>query len=236
VRRLPTMANEGALHSMRCHTWVIYTTARYGVHPPPPPGRPHRRQSVCHPPPPLRALHAVPTLGEAAKAGDLMGVTARLDAGDDANECIGDYHATPLHFAGRWGHQDVAVALIERGADIDATDKSNATPLHRAAENGHAELAVALIERGADIHAKNKDDDSPLHRAALWGHLEVALALIESGAHIDATGDDWNTPLHHAARNGQAEVAVALMERGANTEARNGVSAVTATDCDACCP
>mmetsp|Transcript_32395 Transcript_32395/g.97587 ORF Transcript_32395/g.97587 Transcript_32395/m.97587 type:complete len:88 (-) Transcript_32395:476-739(-) len=81
-----------------------------------------------------------------------------------------------------------------------------------------------------------QDLKSPLHRAALWGHLEVALALIESGAHIDATGDDWNTPLHHAARNGQAEVAVALMERGANTEARNGVSAVTATDCDACCP
>ena len=42
------------------------------------------------------------------------------------------------------------MALIERGADIDARDDDQRTPLHVACDNGHTEVAMALMERGAD--------------------------------------------------------------------------------------
>ena len=51
----------------------------------------------------------------------------------------------------------MAMALIERGADIDARDRYQMTPLHHACINGcSAEVAMALVERGANIDVRNK--------------------------------------------------------------------------------
>jgi ankyrin repeat protein len=42
-----------------------------------------------------------------------------------------------------------AVALIDEGVDINATDSDGYTPLLCACEKGHAEVAMALLEKGA---------------------------------------------------------------------------------------
>ena len=110
----------------------------------------------------------------AARNGDLAGVQAELDKGVDVDEDDGSSPAmTPLHWAARVGHKEVAELLIATGADVNAIDQLgrtgwaawHVTPLHEAAYHGHKEIAELLITAGADVNAKDEDGDTPLDNA-----------------------------------------------------------------------
>jgi len=56
-----------------------------------------------------------------------------------------DHRATPLHWAAFRGHDDVAMFLVERGADRSLRDSSfSGTPSDWAAHEGHTALAARL--------------------------------------------------------------------------------------------
>ena len=40
---------------------------------------------------------------------------------------------TPLHLACRYGHYNIALALLVKGAEVDSRDNERNTPLHKAA-------------------------------------------------------------------------------------------------------
>lgn len=69
---------------------------------------------------------------------------------------------TPLHEACSHGWHDVALRLIQSGANMNARGLDNDTPLHDAASNGHVKVAKLLVERGADITAKNSKGKTPI--------------------------------------------------------------------------
>ena len=108
---------------------------------------------------------------DAARNGDLAGVQAELDKGVDVN-AKDDVGKTPLTYAARFGHKEVAELLLAKGADASAkTDDNGTTPLHHAALNGHKEIAAMLIAKGADVNAKLAvDGGTPLYQAA-WGGM-----------------------------------------------------------------
>ena len=105
----------------------------------------------------------------AARAGDLETVQLLLEAGADPEARAID-GSTPLLVASRstdalagidWriipyasGHEETALYLIERGADVAAADRLGRTALHAAVETNRPRLAGALIEAGADIDAR----------------------------------------------------------------------------------
>ena len=63
---------------------------------------------------------------------------------------------TPLHWAASGGKTKTAIALIDRGADIEAKDVAGRTPLHLvAARMGATKTVIALIDKGADINPKD---------------------------------------------------------------------------------
>jgi ankyrin repeat protein len=69
-----------------------------------------------------------------------------------------------LLFATRQGYTDVALALIDGGADINqpnAGDKT--TPLLMSIINGHFDLSMKLIERGANVNAPAFNGVAPLY-------------------------------------------------------------------------
>ncbi len=71
---------------------------------------------------------------------------------------------TPLLYAVREGHTDVALALLDGGAKIDQPSASDGTtPLLMAAINGRFDLAMELLGRGADPKITNRLGDSPLY-------------------------------------------------------------------------
>lgn len=59
-------------------------------------------------------------------------VQALVQAGADVNACTGVTRATPLHMAARRGFVEIARALLDCGAAIDARDSKGVTPLQRA--------------------------------------------------------------------------------------------------------
>lgn len=61
---------------------------------------------------------------------------------------------TPLYMAVTFQNDDVALLLIEKGADVNVTDVVGASVLHRAVSNCDSTKVVqALVDAGADVHA-----------------------------------------------------------------------------------
>jgi len=76
----------------------------------------------------------------------LIRAGAQVDARSDAKQC------TALHMAARRGNTEVAEALLDCGADLNARDKAGDTPLQRAKNCRKAGVAALLVSRGADVH------------------------------------------------------------------------------------
>ncbi len=140
---------------------------------------------------------------------------------------------TPLHSAARYGHADVAAALINAGADMtiknihgcafaagaagpasaaaSAAISRRNTPLHRAAYYVNAAATAAtLINAGADVTIKNAKGCAFCGSAAGWVSADATAAVARR-----------ETPLHLAAESRNADVAAALIGAGADVTVKN---------------
>ena len=122
------------------------------------------------------------------------------------------------------GDASSVALLLDRGADIEASNDIGWTPLHlAAAHNAEPAVAALLLDRGADIEARDNDGWMPLHMAAA-NNAEPAVAalLIDRGADIEARTEIGFTPLHWAAAlNAEPAVAALLLDRGADIQTRD---------------
>ena len=71
---------------------------------------------------------------------------------------------------------EVAKALVDKGADVNAADNAGMTPLHYAAQRGSDRIVEFLAGKGARFDAKNKQGRTPAdlargRTAALIGKL-----------------------------------------------------------------
>ncbi|UMO89306.1 ankyrin repeat domain-containing protein [Pectobacterium sp. PL64] len=55
---------------------------------------------------------------------------------------------TPLHLAGMIGNKEVAIFLLEKGADVNAVNDSGYSPLVVTIANGNQDIADILIKNG----------------------------------------------------------------------------------------
>lgn len=83
-----------------------------------------------------------------AKGGAAV-VRALVQHGADVNACGGVKRCTPLHMAARRGNTEIAEALLECGADIEARDSRGDTPLQRALNCRKPAVANLLLAKGA---------------------------------------------------------------------------------------
>jgi len=84
---------------------------------------------------------------------------------------------TPLALAAMGGDGEIVAALLDAGADPDATNRDGSTALHAAAFMGQADVIRLLLDRGADPAAKNSGGKLP--QDALWAPAEIAAAVGE---------------------------------------------------------
>lgn len=124
--------------------------------------------------------------------------------------------------AAKWGQEEMARRLLERGADIHRPKKSGETALSAAIKGGQLAMVKLLIEKGADIEARDSLGRTSLFLVAEGGggHEEIAKFLLEKGMDVNARDNTGSTALYWAAFYGDEAIARLLLENGADIEAR----------------
>jgi len=102
-----------------------------------------------------------------SRAGDV--VRTLVESGAHVNACGGVKRCTALHMAARRGNVEVAGALLDCGADIEAQDSLGETPLRRSVNCDKTQVAALLLKRGADVHSKGSKGLTPLSAARSGG-------------------------------------------------------------------
>lgn len=117
-------------------------------------------------------LYSVGNECRAQGGGDVVRILVRAGAKVDA--CGGVKRCTALHMAARRGNLEVARALLDCGADIEARDSLGDTPLRRSVNCNKTAVAALLVSRGADVNSKGSGGVTPLS-AARTGAMQAAL-------------------------------------------------------------
>jgi ankyrin repeat protein len=137
-------------------------------------------------------------------------VAALLDAGAPAD-------GTALRIAVRWGEEDVAGLLRERGADeAGVTAEDRALGRYLSGEGPAPDVPPATL-------------DALLIPAIEGGHLTTMRRLLDAGARVDGDPESDEVPLRQACWRRRVEMVRELVERGASLEFRDGGSALGAT-------
>jgi ankyrin repeat protein len=170
---------------------------------------------------------------EAAKKGDATKVSLLLKVDPSLVHAVGDHLKTALHWAAEMDRVELAVTLVEAGADIEARTSWGASPLDWAATMGSSRLADLLLARGAT--------GFNLITAAGLGKVSEVRRIIESSEDLSqhrrrdapsAPDDHWpcdsahirkdivSDALYAAARNGHRDVVAYLLDQGADIDAK----------------
>ena len=110
-------------------------------------------------------LHAV-------REGQVETALALLDGGTDINQVSGGDHTSPMLMATINGHFDLALLLLERGADPEVTSDAGATPLFTALNTHWA--------------PKARYPQQQAYQQQRATYLDVMKAVLEAGSDPDA--------------------------------------------------
>ena len=132
-------------------------------------------------------------------------VSLLLEAGADPNDDSGgDRPETPLHWAASSDDVDVAVVLIDGGADLERGGGSIGTPLDNAIGYGCWHVAWFLVERGARV-------DALWHAAALGMLPRLEELVADTPSEEEISKASW-----HACSGAQRRAAEYLLSLGAD--------------------
>jgi hypothetical protein len=115
--------------------------------------------------------------GKTAVARQLMAEGFSSDtqeANGDSPLCIALYHKE---------HHDLAILLLQSGADANYCDNDRSPPLSQAVESGSQQLISLLLQKGAKINARSGwDNNTALHEAVIYRNYDAIEVLLKGGA------------------------------------------------------
>nr|UPO70950.1 sTRP5 [Mesobuthus martensii] len=142
---------------------------------------------------------------------------------------LDDKKMTPLHYAARYNHINVAKLLLDYGAEIDSKGEDGVLPLHVASryrrlsafsttdetDAPYKTVIGLLVSRGACINCKDKYGMTPLHYAAMRGNEMAARELLQNpDINIEVFDKQCMTPMHLATNYGNFNIVRLLIEAG----------------------
>jgi beta-lactamase regulating signal transducer with metallopeptidase domain len=125
-----------------------------------------------------------------------------------------------LYEAAKDGDIDQMTALINAGANPNASIQGDGSPLMGAARSGNLAAVRFLLDRGVDPNLPVRGDGTALIVAARAGQAEVATLLLDRGADLEQVVPGDENALIQASGSGKLNVARLLVSRGANVNAR----------------
>ena len=156
----------------------------------------------------------------ALRSGEMSRLEAALERGLDpkARDTRGN---TPLIHAARYGDARCVRLLIERGAEVNATNAMGASALMGGASD--YEKVKLLLKNGADPNIRSALGNTALMLAArpADSHRTVEL-LLKAGANPKATNEFGANALMAAAAGGDEQSVQLLLSRGVDPNAQPG--------------
>ncbi|XP_011666022.1 protein phosphatase 1 regulatory subunit 12A isoform X1 [Strongylocentrotus purpuratus] len=157
---------------------------------------------------------------------------------------------TALHQSCIDNNEAMMRILVDKGADVNVTDRELWTPLHAASTCGHRHLAQFLIQRGAHLLAINSDGNMPYDICEDEGtldYIESQMAtqgitqeqidelreivpnrmlhgmqeIYKNGGDLESRDVVGATPLHVAVANGYEKVVQYLLSHNVDYAARD---------------
>jgi hypothetical protein len=126
---------------------------------------------------------------------------------------------TPLHWAAALVRSDVGIALIERGADIDAINSIGWTPLHTGVTNNTMGLVHKLLECKSNVNrAESGYGWTALHLAVQNRNKSMIKLLLDYRAMIDVRDRHGRSALQQAILHDDERMALMLLKRGASLQ------------------
>ena len=116
------------------------------------------------------------------------------------------------------GRSSEALALLQRGANLEARDRFGNTALLLAARTSRYKLVEELIEQGANINHQNLIGSTAILRAATANRTKNVVILLEAGAEFNLRNNKGLTPLASAAFNGDEDSFQLFLDRGAEPD------------------
>jgi hypothetical protein len=177
----------------------------------------------------VAATPAYQTIDEAIAKGDLNDVRLHLESNpQSANKGGRATSRPPLEQAVLRNKTEIAILLLQSGANPNSTDPSQRTPLHLAVERNNPTVAAALLKAGAKPNLRDKDGWTPLHHAAAKNQLATAKAILAGGADPMTLSELGGTPLHEAAASGGKEIVRLLLDHKVDpaVKSKEGVTAL----------
>lgn len=129
--------------------------------------------------PNARSAQNLTPLGIAAQYGKNQAAVALVEAGADPGRTVGEAGYTPLMLATAHHAQDLARALIKKGADVNARNGGGVTALMIAAADGSADMVELLVHAGANARVQTDRGDTALSIARARGDEKVVRLLGE---------------------------------------------------------
>ena len=160
----------------------------------------------------IEAVHAANT----GMVLELVSEGASLEARDAENR-------TALILATRANLVEIATALINAGADVNAKDSIHDTPFLYAGAEGRNEILKLILATGkANLRDTNRYGGTALIPAAHHGHPETVRLLLNTAIDVDHVNNLGWTALLEAVILGDGgpvyqEIVKLLLEGGANT-------------------
>ncbi|KAI8646547.1 ankyrin repeat-containing domain protein [Parasitella parasitica] len=128
---------------------------------------------------------------------------------------------SPLAIAISFGHLDVALALIDGGADVNGKTRF-ATVLHHAVTWNRLEIVKKLVECECDVNVVNEMEETPLYLAVQQRKIDIVVYLIEVAKAdpcymLSNPSNTANLPLLYAANHGYTEMCKILLNSHTST-------------------
>jgi len=134
-----------------------------------------------------------------------------VEAGADVNARGMVTKDTPVVLALMHSRPDIAVLLLERGADPNVPSGSGQLPIAYATT---PEMIETLLKHGADPNMSANKSQSPLFKAVYWPTR--LKALLQAKADANVVDKDGYTPLILAAEKGMDAAVQLLLQFGAD--------------------
>lgn len=130
---------------------------------------------------------------------------------------------TPLHRAVALGSLEEVRALLDEGADLEATDSFKRSAFLVAVHAGNLEKATLLLSRGANPAATGHCGRTSLHHPIDHDDAPMLRWLLGLGLDRDATDQFGHTPVIEAVEVSAVDCFEVLMEAGADwKKGKNG--------------